>query len=202
MGRAIAQQKTKCTAANHNEYGMVYALPTTYFDIEIDATKIIKTAGPYNKYAKKYLGINDAITEDSQTWEVNSINLTPYGVPDKENEYLMQFKSGSSPFVILNSKGLMMSVNVEQEEQPITFKEPKPATSTILDNNAYAKSLPGELLVSSSTAKRAEIAANMIDKIRDSRTKLITGEAEQMHHGTARKMCMEQSHSQEAALLA
>lgn len=202
-GNVSAQETTKLTAAKHNEYGLIYSLPITHFDVEIDATKTIKTAGPFYQYAKKYLGVDNAIISNSQEWDITGVYVTPYGVPDKEDEYLMQFKSGSSPFVILNSKGLPLSINIETSETPVTIKEAKEATTSVLDNDAYAYVLPGELLASESTAKRAEMAATMIYKIRESRTNLITGEADQLPpDGASMKITMDQLNAQEAALTA
>lgn len=198
-----AQETTKLTAAKHNEYGLIYSLPITHFDVEIDATKTVRKAGPFAKYAKKYLSVDDAILNDAQEWTITGVSVNPYGIPDKNEEYLMQFKSGSSPFLILNSRGLPLAINVEEKETPLVVREPKPATTSILDNNAYASALPGELLASESLAKRAEMAATMIYKIRESRTNIITGEADQLPpDGTSMKLTMDQLNSQEAALMA
>ena len=43
---ATAQETQKFTAAKHNEYGLVYSLPVTHFDIEVTAEKIVSKAGP------------------------------------------------------------------------------------------------------------------------------------------------------------
>lgn len=202
-GSIFAQKTSKFTAAKHNEYGLVYSLPTTHFNFEISAIKTVRTAGPYAKYAKKYLGIEDPILKDSQEWNIKEVKVTSYGVPDKENENLMQFKSGSSPFLILNEKGLPMSINIEQEivEKPV--EETAEAETSILEDGSYVNALPGEMLISESTAKRAEMAATMIYKIRESRTFLITGEADQMPpDGEAMKLVMQQLDEQEQALMA
>ncbi|MDD2961059.1 MAG: DUF4831 family protein [Muribaculaceae bacterium] len=199
----LAQQTTKFTAAKHNEYGLVYSLPTTHVEVEIEAQKTTKTAGPYYKYAKKYLNIENPITEDSQEWKLVSVNVRSYGSADKKDQYLMQFKSGSSPFLLVNEKGLPLSINIETEEPKEVKKAIKAPTKSVLDNNSYATALPGELLVSESVAKKAEIAATMIYKIRESRTNLITGEAEQMPpDGDAMKLTMQQLDKQESTLMA
>ena len=49
---AFAQETTKLTAGKHNEYGLIYSLPKTVFDIEVVATQTIVKAGPYYKYAE------------------------------------------------------------------------------------------------------------------------------------------------------
>lgn len=199
----MAQQTQKFTAAKHNEYGLVYSLPITHFDIEVTALKTINKAGPYNKYAKKYLGTDNVITENSETWKLQSVNISQYGVPDKENQYLMQFKSGSTPFLILDSAGLPLAINIEQKETQNTEKQGTKSNPTILESNVFTQALSGELLASGSQAKQAEIAANQIYKIRESRTNLITGEADQMPpDGEAMKLTIAQLDAQEAALTA
>jgi hypothetical protein len=198
-----AQQTQKLTAGKHNEYGLIYSLPVTHLDIEVEAVKTIKKAGPYSKYAKKFLGTDNAIIEDSEEWTLKDITVSPYGAPDTENQYLMQFKSGSTPFIILNKAGLPLSINIEEQETNKSEKEPIKKGPSALENNASTKVMSGELLVSESTAKKAEIAANQIYKIRESRTNLITGEAEQMPpDGQSMKMIIEQLDAQEAALTA
>lgn len=202
-GGVQAQQTQKLTAGKHNEYGLIYSLPVTHLNIEVEAVKTIKKAGPYSKYAKKFLGTDNAIIEDSQEWTLKDVSVTPYGAPDQDNQYLMQFKSGSAPFLILNKDGLPLSINIEEQETERNAKEPLKKGPSALENNASAKVMSGELLVSESTAKKAEIAANQIYKIRESRTNLITGEAEQMPpDGQSMKMIIEQLDSQETALTA
>lgn len=200
---AWAQQTQKFTANKHNEYGLVYSLPATHFNIEVEATKTIKKAGPYYKYAKQYLGTTDVVTEDSQNWDLKSIDITSYGVPDKSEEYLMQFKNGSAPFLVMTENGLPLSINIDQEAPKKQSKTPKELTTSVLENNGVNKALTGELLMSESVAKKAQIAANQIYAIRDSRNSLISGDADQMPpDGASLKITMDQLDSQEAALMA
>ena len=56
-----AQTTQKFTAAKHNEYGLVYSLPVTHVRIMVEAEKTVSKAGPFYKYAKKYLGIDNVV---------------------------------------------------------------------------------------------------------------------------------------------
>ncbi len=202
---ATAQETQKFTAAKHNEYGLVYSLPVTHFDIEVTAEKIVSKAGPYYKYAKKYLSIDNPITADAQRLRLKDVVITPYGVADENNKYLVQFKKGSSPFMMLSSSGLPLAINreISTDVASMTTDKKNPVQKAVSPTDAFASVLPGELLVSESTAKRAEMAATMIYKIRESRTALITGEAEQMPpDGEAMKLVMKQLDEQESALMA
>ena len=96
----FAQETKRLTAEKHNEYGLIYSLPQTHLDIEVVATKTTRKAGPYYQYAEKYLGIPGAITQDSEEWVLSSVKVTPYGVPDPEEQYLMQFKPGGNGYIV------------------------------------------------------------------------------------------------------
>lgn len=200
---AGAQSTQKFTAAKHNEYGLVYSLPVTHIKIIVEAEKTVCKAGPFYKYAKKYLGVDDIVTADSETWTLKGVDMATFGVPDNDNRYLMQFKSGASPFLMMTEDGLPLSINEENVASSMPVKKAVEETASRLDNNSFAKSLPGELLASESTAKRAEIAAQMIYKIRESRTNYATGEADQMPpDGAALKLILDHLDEQEADLMA
>ncbi len=202
-GAIMAQQTQKLTASKHNEYGLIYTLPITHLKIDVTAEKTIKTAGPYFKYAKKYLGNENAIVENAEIWSLKDVEITPYGVPDRENEYLMQFKNGSAPFLTLNKAGLPTSINIMVDESATsTVATPIPLLPS-KDKRSKSMVMSGEMLTSQSTAKKAELAANQIYKIRESRTNILTGEADQMPpDGDALKIVIDGLNSQEEALTA
>ncbi|MGM9804064.1 MAG: DUF4831 family protein [Muribaculaceae bacterium] len=198
-----AQTTQKFTAAKHNEYGLTYSMPITHLKVVVEAQKTVKKAGPYYKYAKKYLGTDNVITQDSQEWDLKSVDMWSYGVPNDDNQYLMQFKPGTNVFVTKSEDGLLLSINTENVQAPEQSRKSVTEQASVLNDNSYVKALPGELLVSASTAKRAEIAAQQIYKIRESRTNLATGEADQMPpDGAAMKLVLQQLDEQEAALTA
>ena len=175
---AAAQRTQKFTADRNNEYGLTYKLPSTRVRILATAVKTVRKAGPYWQYAKKYLGTSDVITADSQTWELTGASMHTYGVPDDSQQFLMQFKGGQAPFIMKTTDDLL------------------------LDANNYLSSLSGDILASESLSKRAELAAQQIYKIRQSRSDYATGEADTMPDGAALKLIMQQLDEQEAALTA
>lgn len=91
---AMPQQTRLLTADKHNEYGLVYSLPVTSVRFEVTARRIISHAGPYWQYAKKYIGTDRVIKEDSEQWEILSVKGMPFGSADTENQYLRQLKPG------------------------------------------------------------------------------------------------------------
>ena len=199
----FAQETKRLTAEKHNEYGLIYSLPQTHLDIEVVATKTIQKAGPYYRYAEKYLGIPGAITQDSEAWALTSVKATPYGLPDPAEKYLMQFKSGSNGYIVLDENGLLLSINTDPVIDTIVPTAPKAKNKAPLDNNEYAKVFSEELLMSASTAKMAEVAAKQLYRIRESRLNLVTGEVDELPaDGESFKLIMQQLDEQEAALTA
>ncbi len=94
-----AQQTKILTADKHNEYGLVYTLPITSLEIEVTAKRTVSKAGPYYQYAKKFIGTDKVIKQDAESWTITDVTVTPYGVPDKDNRYLMQLKSGALTYI-------------------------------------------------------------------------------------------------------
>ena len=93
----VAAQQTKLLAADkHNDYGLVYTLPQTALKITVTSSKEGRKAGPYYQYAKKFVGTEDVVKEDAEVWTINSVNVVPFGKPDKKARYLMQLKPGST----------------------------------------------------------------------------------------------------------
>lgn len=199
---AAAQRTQKFTADRNNEYGLTYKLPSTRVRILATAVKTVRKAGPYWQYAKKYLGTSDVITADSQTWELTGASMHTYGVPDDSQQFLMQFKGGQAPFIMKTTDDLLLSVN---SENTVPLEPSLSATvgrETVLDANNYLSSLSGDILASESLSKRAELAAQQIYKIRQSRSDYATGEADTMPDGAALKLIIQQLDEQEAALTA
>ena len=110
---ATAQTTQKLPASKINEYGLIYTLPNTVIDLTIEAEKTVKQPGEFFRYAKKYLGI-DPITQPSTTFTLKSVIATPRGVTDQDERYLVQFKSGSAPFIMLNDADFPLAINTEQ----------------------------------------------------------------------------------------
>ncbi len=202
-GVAMAQETQRLTANKLNEYGLIYSLPVTHLNVEIEAVKTVKKAGPYYKYAKKYLGVGNVVTEDSQTWDIKEVSISPKGVPDKENEYLMKFKSGSAPFLLLDEAGLPLAINTEVEESVVKRKRNKYADKDVFEGMDYADVFSEDMVASESTMKRAEAAAQKIFELRESRNDLVSGNADQMPpDGQSLKLMLDELSRQESVLTA
>ncbi|MGM9842024.1 MAG: DUF4831 family protein [Candidatus Limisoma sp.] len=197
-----AQQTQKLTATKLNDYGLIYTLPTTHLAVDVKAVKTVRKAGPFYKYAKKYLGVDKVIIADSQTWDIESITVTPFGVADKENEFLMTFKAGAAPFVIVDREGMPLAINKEVTvEEPSKSADAPKATG---DNQADAVNVFSEDMVAGeSTMKRAEAAASKIFELRETRNDLVSGNADKMPpDGASLKLMLDELNRQERILTA
>lgn len=204
LSTATAQTAHKFSAGKDNEYGLKYSLPNTIFDITLEARKTVKTPGEFFRYAKKYLA-EEPITEASTAYELVSVTLTPRGVSNPDESYLVQFKSGSTPFMILDENKAPLSVNTEQtvpikrQQLPVA----RAAEPTILETPAAKQAVTAEMIQSPSSAKRAELAAARIYELRENRAEILSGSAENMPaDGKAMQLVLDNLAAQEAALTA
>lgn len=201
---ATAQTTQKLSAGKVNEYGLIYSLPTTTLNITLEAERTVKAPGEFFKYAKKYLG-EEPITEPSSQYVLKSVTITPQAVTDPEERYLVQFKAGSTPFMIINDANMPLAINTETVE---TIEEPAlpvavPAQPTILELPAAKQAVTAEMLQSPSSAKRAELAAARIYELRETRSDILAGQAENMPaDGKAVQLVLDNLAAQEEALTA
>ncbi|MBO7067073.1 MAG: DUF4831 family protein [Bacteroidaceae bacterium] len=156
--------------------GVSYFLPKTAFRVTIITEKTVTKPGDFYKYASRYLRLPNVPTEESVTWTIKSIKLEPFGVPDKDKAYSIKIKSKTvAPLVGLSTDGILLSINTEAEEEFLPdLPDPIPATKPE-DPRSY---MTQEMLAAGSTAKMAELCAEEIYDLRDSRNALIKGEAD------------------------
>ncbi len=176
-----AQQTKVLTADKHNEYGLVYCLPTTALEIEVVAEHRIYKRGPYYQYAKKYIGADNVVLEDSEIWELSAINVRSYGIADENEKYLMQLKSNSVTSITVDENGVLLAINDSDVNLPEAFQtELIQLNSSSLNTNEYLKYVNGDFLASQSSSKRAQLLAENLMEIRESKINLSRGTAETM----------------------
>lgn len=179
-GDAAAQQTRLLTADKHNEYGLVYSLPVTALDIEVTATKEVRKAGPYFQYAKKYIGTDKVVKEDSELWTIESVRVVPKGVPDPDARYLMQLKPGSTTFIGVDEDGMLLSINREPEEEAPRIPANDYRQEERYGDREYLQYVDGDFIASQSTAKQAQMLAESLMEVREAKVSLTRGTAETM----------------------
>lgn len=202
---ADAQSTQRLAATKANDYALVYSLPTTRLAITLEAQITVKKPGEFYKYAKKYLNIDNPITKESRTATLKSATVGTFGVPDTEERYAVQFKNGTAPYMLLSADNLPLAINTEKtlKAAPAILPEATPAPPTPLETPAARQVVSEEMMQSQSTAKRAELAAAAIFAIRQTRSDLITGQADQTPpDGKSLQLMLDNLEAQEQALMA
>ncbi len=155
--------------------GVNYYLPQTALRLVVVVEKTEIIPGEFNKYAGRYLHLNNVATSPSTRWNIKSIEMQPYGVPDQQKAFNIKVKSKTvAPLVGLSSDGILLSINRDATE---TYLPPLPEGTTpnaLLNPRVY---MTEEILTAGSTAKMAELCAQEIYDLRESRNDLIKGEA-------------------------
>lgn len=202
---AVAQTSQKITAGKANEYGLAYSLPQTVVDLYIEAQLEEHHPGEFHNYAKRYLGTNDAIHEDGYSAEVVGVTIAPRGIATDENRQLAQFRNGTSAYINLTPENLPTGINTDEVYNAAMPQIPvaKPAAPAPLDGPGAQQAVTAEMARSSSLAKKAELAAQRIFELRETRSDILSGNADNPPaDGAAMELVLNNLAAQEAALTA
>ena len=156
--------------------GVNYFLPKTLLRVTIVSDKAVTTPGEYASYADRYLRQPNVPTATSVEWNIKSVSVDALGVPDSTKAFNIKLKAKTSaPLVRLTDDGLLLSVNTEAEpeplpQQPQAIPAPKPVNGRDF--------MTHEILAAGSTAKMAQLTAEEIYDLKESRNALIRGEAD------------------------
>lgn len=179
--------------------GITYRLPRTALRVTVVAEKTVITPGELNKYAFRYLRMQDVPTESSTQWTIKSINVEPYGVVDETKVYNISLKSKTTaPLVSLTRDGILLAINKETPEEPLP---PLPTATPAPEPLNPRQYMSQEILSAGSTAKMAELCAQEIYDIRESRNALVRGEADNTpKDGEQLRLMLDQLATQDKAL--
>ena len=201
---ALSQTRVqKKVAAKSNNFGVTYSLPKTSLIISAEVTKVSCKAGPYYRYAEKYLGIKDPITEDKVQYQLGKIDIVNKGIPNTDETYIVEFRSGTvAPYVFLTEEGLLCTINADYTPPTQSglelVRKGKTGPEKVADVSVFSE----ELLMAGSTAKQAEVAAKEIYRIRESRMNILTGESDNVPpDGQAMKLVIEELEKKEKNLM-
>lgn len=202
---ASAQTAQKLVATKVNDYGLVFSLPATMIDVTVEAELTEKKPGEFYKYAPKYLNVKDPIVKEEYSVKLLSAKVYTHGVANKEETYSVQFKAGNPVFVALDANAIPLAINVEDVSLEVKPKLPeaRKAEPGPLQTPAARQVVSEEMMQSQSTAKKTELAAQAIFTIRQTRSDLITGQADNMPpDGKSLQLMLDNLQAQEDALLA
>lgn len=182
--------------------GIVYYLPKTVINVDITIKKTNYIPGELCQYAERYLRINNISDQEDLHYNLQDITITPSGIPDPSKVFHIKYSTNSiAPLVSLDDKGILLAINTTQDSTPPspTNHYPSKAGNKIGNIDRY---LTEEMLMTSSKAKLAELAAKEIYNIRESRNLFIRGQNDNMpQDGEALQIIFDGLREQEEALM-
>lgn len=178
--------------------GVNYALPKTVLKVDASAIKVVYTPGEFAKYAERYLHISGVSSEPSTTWKMTTLNVRQEGVPDTSKIYTVKLKDKTvAPMVQLTPSGILVAVNNHVDLPEQEFPETR-TTNHKMDARQY---LTEDILSATSTSKMAELTAQEILDIRESKNAIKRGQVESMpQDGASLKIVLDELNRQEEAL--
>lgn len=198
---AMAQTEVTPYAPGTNAEGVTYLLPRTVLLVDIEVETAKYTPGEYAKYADRYLRMkNDIGTEPKTTCKIQNIHLDAAGAPDTSKVYTIKLKDKTiAPMIRLNEQGILQAINTDPKPS-IPFEGYKASKSGKVYNSRDF--MTEEILMAGSTAKSAELCAQEIYAIRESKNNLNRGQADyNPTDGKQMEIMINNLNEQEAALM-
>lgn len=179
--------------------GATYFLPRTSLRATVQIERTTYQPGDFCKYAERYFKLSDVECDPVITFKINSIRLSTFGSPDKNKCYTVKFDAKSCASDIkLTEDGILLAINADAQASAIEKPFVSAPKAEPTDPHTY---LTEEILAAGSTAKMAELTAQEIYDIRDSKNQLTRGEADYMpKDGEQLKIMLHKLDLQEASL--
>ena len=155
------------------QQGIYYALPRTVLKIDFVMEKIDMVKGPYSNYMGM-IGGDDYVEEDAEEYRIVNVRMSTYAEADPQATFFVAFnKKGANDVFYLSPKGILQGVgmNVETTETASAesvMEQEMPSVDRTFKYHYGAKGYKSE-------EQMARAAADMINRIREEKIKLITG---------------------------
>lgn len=163
--------------------GVIYALPQTGIRVHIKATRERYVHGPFQMYAQKMLGIDNAPSADADRWNMDEMKIETFSEPDPDQVH--KAMGPSAQLISLTESGILAGINgavhsKESEIQTQTFltknleQQVKFNDLSIWSFYSRADSSKNFRVVSKNPEQKASEAAETIFNLRNSRFALLT----------------------------
>lgn len=180
--------------------GAVYYLPKTAIRVTMQVEKSTYTPGEFCKYSEKYLRIKDVPTNASTKYRILSVKQEPFAIADTSKCYAVKFNAKTVACnVRLSNEGILLAINTDAKQQPKSAPAPTQQPRPL--KKSPKSYLSEEILSAGSTAKMAELTAQEIYELRESKSMLAKGQADFMpKDGEQLKLMLEELNTQNEAL--
>ena len=206
LALAVAPQLAFAQKNSDPQGFVTYALPSTTITLDVEAVQEVFHAGPYARYAEKYLGIK-ARQKDETTFQLTQIRMSPLLEADQSRRYSLNVKKGEidATFLKLSTSGLVSFADASFGDESV-WRFPTDvkgdfsgkgvssnltSESTTLYKNsknesAYNKiAIQQNMVVEKSTEQKAAETAQMILRLREQRLQIVTGDTDATYSGEA-----------------
>ena len=180
--------------------GAVYYLPKIAIRITLQVEKTTYTPGEFCKYSEKYLRIKDVSSTPSTKYRLISVRQEPFAVADTSKCYAVKYDAKTSACnVRLSDDGILLAINQDVKQQTELQKTNERKNAPVAKSpKSY---LSEEILSAGSTSKMAELTAQEIYEIRESRSMLAKGQADFMpKDGEQLRLMLQELGAQDQAL--
>lgn len=193
-------------SASDPEGYVTYSLPMTSITLDVEAVQETFYAGPYAKFAEKYLGIKPR-TKDETSVQLSQIRMTPFVEADQDCRYSVYVKKGTlNPSVFsLSSQGLVTFADAKFADETVWRFPVKTegdfsgkgvssnltSEATTLYKNekkesAYNRvSVQQNMVVEKTLEQKAAETARTILDLRRQRLQIVTGDTDATYSGEA-----------------
>ncbi|MCR5130197.1 MAG: DUF4831 family protein [Prevotella sp.] len=179
--------------------GTSYYLPQTAMKFTLMVEKSVYEPGELAGYAQRYMKMNDVKMEATTEHRIIDIKMNTFAQPDSAKHFtLILDKRTSISGIARTDDGILLAINAA----PKTTTEPVPFQPARKPKALNPRDFMNEdILTAGSTAKMAQLIAQEIYDIRDSRNQLQRGQAEFMpKDGQQLRIMMDGLDTQERAL--
>ena len=170
-------------AASGLNEGVVYSLPQTGIRVQVKATRERFVHGPFQSYAQKLLGIENAPVADADHWTIDGLTLETFSQPDPDQ--VRKALGQAAQLLSLTDAGVIAGINYGAKTaqsaiptQSFIVKEPESKVNftdlSIWSFYSSADTTKRFKLVSKNPDQKAAEAAETIFNLRNSRFALLT----------------------------
>ena len=206
VAAVIVPQLVSAQKKSDPEGFLTYSLPSTTISLDVEAVQEKFYAGPYARYAEKYLGIK-ARQNDETTVQLTQIKMTPLLEADQSRRYSVNVKKSQidATFLKLSSVGLVSFSDANFGDESV-WRFPTEgkgdfsgkgvssnltSESTTLYRNSKTESaynkvaVQQNMVVEKSMEQKAAETAEMILRLRKQRLQIVTGDTDATYSGEA-----------------
>jgi len=95
-----------------NEGSIVYGLPRSVFTVVAELERTLELPGPYAKYAGDFLGLDNVIMSENESWSIKGISVRTHEELDPSEFYVVESSTVFQTNVLsLRNEGLILDIN-------------------------------------------------------------------------------------------